>query len=65
MLIYAAISDINALFYNSVDGSGYLIGNKFYVCYVNLFVVTLYYFRNPLLEGKSKRKLKVESKNRI
>lgn len=58
MLIYAAISDINALFYNSVDGSGYLIGNKFYVCYVNLFVVTLYYFRNPLLEGKSKRKLK-------
>lgn len=58
MLVYAVISNINALFYNSVDGSGYLIGNKFYVCYVNLFVVTLYYFRKPLLEGKSKRKLK-------
>lgn len=55
LVVYAAISDLNALTYKSMDGSGYLIGNKFYVCYVNTFVVTLYFILHPLMENKYKK----------
>lgn len=48
-LIYTTVSNINALMYNSNDGAGYLVGNKFSVSYNNLLLVTLYYMRYPLL----------------
>lgn len=55
LLVYVIVSDINALIYNSVDGSGYLVGTKFTVCYVNLFLTIVYYLLHPELERKSKR----------
>lgn len=47
--IYTIIADVNAIIYNSSDGGGYLVGNKFNVCYNNLLLITFYFMRYPLL----------------
>ena len=59
MFMFAVVSDINAIIYQSESGSGYLVGNKFYVSYINLFVVTLYYMLHPVPNRTQKMKLKL------
>ena len=52
---YVIASDINAIVYNSPNGSGYLVGNKFTVCYLNLYLAIIYYLLHPLLVGRPKK----------
>ena len=59
MFMFAVVSDINAIIYQSESGSGYLVGNKFYVSYMNLFVVTLYYMLHPVPNRTQKMKLRL------
>ncbi len=49
MFAYAAISNINVLI---ISDSNYLVGNKFYVCYLNLYAITLYCFYYPVFDKK-------------
>lgn len=39
---FVLISDINGFVFESKGIDGYLVGNKFYVCYLNIFFVTIY-----------------------
>lgn len=39
---FILISDINGFVFESKGIDGYLVGNKFYVCYLNIFLVTIY-----------------------
>lgn len=57
MTPFVIISDINGFIYQSSGIDGYLAGNKFYVCYLNIFLATIYYLQHPTLEGKSKYKM--------
>lgn len=59
-MAYTMVSDVNAIVYNSSDGSGYLVGDKFYVCYNNIMLAALYYMLHPVIEHDitSKRRLK-------
>lgn len=42
LLPFVLISDINGFIYKSDGISGYEVGNKFYLCYLNIFLVTIY-----------------------
>lgn len=53
--VFVFASDINAIVYNSPNGSGYLVGNKFTVCYLNLYLAIIYYLLHPLLVGRPKK----------
>ena len=58
---YTVTSDVNAIIYNSSDGSGYLVGDKFYVCYNNILLAALYYMLHPAIEYDitAKKRLKL------
>lgn len=58
LFIFTCFSNLNALFYDSINGSGYLVGNKFYVCYLNIFTVTIYYLSHPTPNRKQKNVIK-------
>lgn len=55
--IFLVFVDIDAMQHVVVindEIGGYLIGNKFGVCYLNLYFCTFYYMLHPKLEGLSK-----------
>ena len=56
LLIWVIIVDIDAMQHVVVNNSieGYLVGNKFHVCYLNFYVITLYHMLYPQLHGNSK-----------
>lgn len=60
-LVYTIISNFNAIIYNSPDGGGYLVGNKFFVCYNNILLITLYFMRYPLLINKKNIIIRLKS----
>lgn len=50
-LLYASISNIDAILYTGSNADGYLAGNKFDVSYNNLILATLYYLKHPKIEN--------------
>ena len=46
LFLFVLISDINGFVYESKGIDGYLVGNKFYVCYLNIFLVTIYLLKS-------------------
>ena len=42
LIPFVLISDINGFVYKSEGISGYEVGNKFYLCYLNIFLITIY-----------------------
>ena len=59
MLPFIICSDINGFTYHSEGISGYQIGNKFYLCYSNIFLATVYLLRYPLELKKHRRYIKL------
>lgn len=57
--LWLILVDVDAFNHRVLDGDieGYLIGNKFNVCYLNLYVCVIYYMLHPELKGASKIKL--------
>lgn len=55
MALLTFFVDIDAFGNHDVlGGNSYMIGNKFAVCYTNIYLSILYYYLNPELQGKSK-----------
>ena len=48
VLVLSLIHILNGFTYHSEGISGYQIGNKFYLCYSNIFLATVYLLRYPL-----------------
>lgn len=59
MLPFVIISDINGFTYHSEGISGYQIGNKFYLCYSNIFLATIYLLRKPIEVKQNSLKIKI------
>lgn len=59
MLPFIIISDINGFTYHSEGISGYQVGNKFYLCYSNVFLATIYLLRRPIDVKQNRTKVKV------
>lgn len=59
MLPFIICSDINGFTYHSEGISGYQIGNKFYLCYSNIFLATVYLLRYPLELKNHRRYIKI------
>lgn len=57
LFLFVLISDINGFVYESDGIDGYLAGNKFYVCYLNIFFVTIYLLRLGKKEMTKKQKM--------
>lgn len=57
--LWLIVVDIDAFNHKVIDDDieGYLIGNKFNVCYLNLYLCIIYYMLHPDLKGLSKVKL--------
>lgn len=53
LLIFVDIDALQHIVIND-DIEGYLIGNKFNVCYLNLYFCAIYYMLHPKLDGFSK-----------
>lgn len=53
LLVFVDIDAMRHVVIND-DIEGYLIGNKFNVCYLNLYFCAIYYMLHPYLEGMSK-----------
>lgn len=51
LIPFVLISDINGFVYKSEGISGYEVGNKFYLCYLNIFLITIYL----LYKGRNKQ----------
>jgi len=59
MLPFIICSDINGFIYHSDGISGYQIGNKFYLCYSNIFLATIYLLRHSLELKSHRRNIKI------
>lgn len=59
MLPFIIFSDINGFVYHSDGISGYQIGNKFYLCYSNIFLATIYLLRHSLELKSHRRNIKI------
>lgn len=59
MCPYVLLSDINGFVYQSDGIYGYEVGNKFYVCYLNILLIAIYMLIWPILNGKRKLFIKV------
>ncbi len=56
LLVFVMLSDINGFIYVSEGIGGYKTGNKFYICYLNIFLVTIYLLKNGITEFSKRRK---------
>lgn len=55
LLPFVLASDINGFIYRSEGISGYEAGNKFYLCYLNIFLITIYLLHKTLNEKVKKK----------
>lgn len=54
MCPYVILSDVNGFLYQSDGIYGYEVGNKFYVCYLNILLIAIYVLIWPILNKKKK-----------
>lgn len=59
MLPFIIISDLNGFTYHSEGISGYQVGNKFYLCYSNIFLATIYLLRKSIDVKQNRRNVKI------